>query len=268
MPALERNPCPDLLGTELRPGHFHRLAGPLQPIQDQPGGNRALFSRDPSTAGAPTRWLSWAMATGWSTLPCRRTDHPSNASSSVATSGSTVPTQGDAWRSAPPGRPTSRSRPALHRYFRPHGNPLAGATNVNIHLGFDPVWSESPCPAYDQRRRLRSGNMPPIVPTNYTISVNWVLNGLLQRLPVFWYSPADWRAFMVPFVIPDPRRSVPCAEKSAFTLIELLVVIAILGILARFSSRVLEGHRDGPAVQMRQQPKDHRLGLLCLRHRQ
>ena len=40
-----------------------------------------------------------------------------------------------------------------------------------------------------------------VVPTNYSISVNWVFNGQIAA-PVIWYSPADWKAFMYPFVNP------------------------------------------------------------------
>ncbi len=80
------------------------------------------------------------------------------------------------------------------------GTPLAGATNVNIHMGFDPFWDD------DETRPMTntagsSWEYALEIPTNYSVSVNWVFNGQIDE-PVVWYSPADWKAFFSSFVNP------------------------------------------------------------------
>ena len=84
--------------------------------------------------------------------------------------------------------------------FDSAGTPLAGATNVSVHLGFDSGWSEAA-----SRPMTNSGGSvweySLLAPTNYSQSVNWVFNGQVGA-PVVWYSPADWKAFFSTFVNP------------------------------------------------------------------
>lgn len=84
--------------------------------------------------------------------------------------------------------------------FDTAGTPLAGATNVNIHLGYDPGWNEAS--ARPMTNTVGSiWEYAVTVPTSTVVSVNWVFNGQIAA-PVVWYSPADWKAFLDPFVNP------------------------------------------------------------------
>ena len=83
--------------------------------------------------------------------------------------------------------------------FDTAGTALAGATNVNIHMGYDPGWSE----ASARSMTNIAGSVweyATTVSTNATVSVNWVFNGQITG-PV-GISPADWKAFLAPFVNP------------------------------------------------------------------
>mgnify|MGYP000870389861 FL=1 len=80
------------------------------------------------------------------------------------------------------------------------GTKLAGATNVNIHLGYDPAWNEAS--ARPMTNTVDSvWEYSVVVPTNYSISVNWVFNGSIVG-PLIWYSDADWHAWMTTLVNP------------------------------------------------------------------
>lgn len=84
--------------------------------------------------------------------------------------------------------------------FDTTGTSLAGATNVNVHLGYDSGWLE----AASRPMTNTAGSVweyATEVPTNYSVSVNWVFNGYISG-PRVWYSPADWKAFMTSFVNP------------------------------------------------------------------
>jgi hypothetical protein len=76
------------------------------------------------------------------------------------------------------------------------GTPLAAATNVNIHLGFD-NWK-------DTAGRAMTNTVDTVweyavsIPTNYSVSVDWVFN----NGGATWYSAGDWRAFMAPYYSP------------------------------------------------------------------
>ncbi len=84
--------------------------------------------------------------------------------------------------------------------FDTTGTALAGATNVNIHLGYDPGWIEtSDLPMTNTAGSVWEYAAP--VSTSATVSVNWVFNGYIAG-PQVWYSPANWEAFMDPFVNP------------------------------------------------------------------
>jgi len=84
--------------------------------------------------------------------------------------------------------------------FDTTGTALDTATNVNIHLGFDPDWHDSS----DLPMTNSTGSVweyALTVPSNATVSVNWVFNGQLAGSPdVVWYSPANWMAFLDSFV--------------------------------------------------------------------
>lgn len=86
--------------------------------------------------------------------------------------------------------------------FNTAGTGLAGATNVNIHMGFDPFWGGTAT----RPMTNTSGSIwvyALTIPTNYSVSVNWVFNGYLPgSSTVTWYSPADWKAFFSTFVNP------------------------------------------------------------------
>ena len=82
------------------------------------------------------------------------------------------------------------------------GTPLATASNVYLHMGFD-GWKDvvSPRPAMTNT----SGTIWEYafsIPTNYSVSVDWVFTTLPTTDVGTWYSPANWHAFMYPFVHP------------------------------------------------------------------
>jgi len=71
---------------------------------------------------------------------------------------------------------------------------------VNIHLGYDPAWNEAS--ARPMTNTVDSvWEYSVVVPTNYSISVNWVFNGSIVG-PLIWYSDADWHAWMTTLVNP------------------------------------------------------------------
>ncbi len=80
--------------------------------------------------------------------------------------------------------------------------PIAAATNINIHLGYDSGWAE----AAARPMTNTAGTVweySTVVPTNYSQSVNWVFNAQTNGSSATnWYSPADWKAFMTPLVSP------------------------------------------------------------------
>ena len=82
------------------------------------------------------------------------------------------------------------------------GTPIAAATNVNVHMGFDAGWSETS----SRPMTNLAGTVwqyATVVPTNYVQSVNWVFNAYTNgSTNLTWYSPADWKAFFSTFVNP------------------------------------------------------------------
>ncbi|MGD9782121.1 MAG: choice-of-anchor X domain-containing protein [Kiritimatiellia bacterium] len=82
------------------------------------------------------------------------------------------------------------------------GTPIAAATNVNIHLGYDSGWAEgSARPMTNTTGTVWQYAV--VVPTNYSQSVNWVFNAQTNGSSATnWYSPADWKAFMTTLVNP------------------------------------------------------------------
>lgn len=80
--------------------------------------------------------------------------------------------------------------------------PLATASNIYLHMGFD-GWKDalSPRPAMTNT----TGTIWEYafsIPTNYSVSVDWVFTTLPTTDAGTWYSPANWHAFMYPFVHP------------------------------------------------------------------
>ncbi len=75
------------------------------------------------------------------------------------------------------------------------GTPLAAATNVNLHRGFDNWQDVSSLPMTNTAGTVWECAFP--VPTNRTVSVDWVFNN-----GATWYSAGDWRAFMAPYYSP------------------------------------------------------------------
>jgi len=82
------------------------------------------------------------------------------------------------------------------------GTPIAAATNVNVHLGYDSGWSEASArPMTNVAGTVWEYAV--VVPTNYWQSVNWVFNAQTNGSPsTNWYSPGDWKAFMTTLVNP------------------------------------------------------------------
>ena len=73
---------------------------------------------------------------------------------------------------------------------------LAGATNVNIHLGFDDTWAEaSDRPMTNTVDSIWEYSLT--VPAAYSVSANWVFNGWISGSQT-WYSPSDWKAWILP----------------------------------------------------------------------
>ncbi len=84
--------------------------------------------------------------------------------------------------------------------FDTTGTPIAGATNVKVHLGYPPgAWS-------DRLMTNTTGSIweySTVVPTNASINVSWVFNAQTNgSSSTNWYSPTDWKAFISPFVNP------------------------------------------------------------------
>lgn len=81
--------------------------------------------------------------------------------------------------------------------------PIAAATNVNIHMGFD-GWQG----VLDPRPAMTNvagtvWEYALVVPTNYWQSVSWVFNAQTNGSSATnWYSPADWKAFMTTLANP------------------------------------------------------------------
>ena len=82
------------------------------------------------------------------------------------------------------------------------GTPIAAATNVNVHLGFDSGWSEAAArPMTNTAGTVWEYALT--VPTNYWQSVNWVFNAQTNgSANTNWYSPVDWKAFMTTLTNP------------------------------------------------------------------
>ena len=75
------------------------------------------------------------------------------------------------------------------------GTPLAAATNVSLHMGFD-NWKdvqESPRPAMTNTAGS-TWEYAFTVSTNYSVSIDWVFTD-----GSIWYSSGNWHAFMEPY---------------------------------------------------------------------
>lgn len=75
------------------------------------------------------------------------------------------------------------------------GTPLAAATNVNLHIGFDNWQDVTEPPMTNTSGTLWEYSFT--VPSNRSVSVDWVFNNGST-----WYSAGDWRAFMAPYYSP------------------------------------------------------------------
>ena len=128
------------------------------------------------------------------------------------------PHDGDAWlgggnlRAARGGPSTwTPDQPAPDQLFTVSldlaGTALAAATNVNVHLGYDPGWYEASARPMTNVA-ASAWEYAVVVPTNYSTSVNWVFNVQTNgSASVIWVHPEDvaggtgtgsanWTAFM------------------------------------------------------------------------
>lgn len=79
------------------------------------------------------------------------------------------------------------------------GTPLATATSIYLHMGFD-GWKDTqkPRPAMTNTTdSLWEYSFP--VPTNYSVSIDWVFTSLPELDNGVWYSDFNWHAFMAPY---------------------------------------------------------------------
>jgi hypothetical protein len=79
------------------------------------------------------------------------------------------------------------------------GTPLAAATNVNLHHGFDNWQGVTSPPMTNTAGTVWAYSF--IVPAERSLSIDWVFNGYAGG-PQIWYSAGDWRAFMSPYYSP------------------------------------------------------------------
>ncbi|MBP7009203.1 MAG: hypothetical protein KBC66_05320 [Kiritimatiellae bacterium] len=81
------------------------------------------------------------------------------------------------------------------------GTPLATATNIDLHMGFD-NWQdvqESPRPAMTNTDGT-VWEYSFAVSTNYSVSIDWVFTGYPNgSTNQTWYSDFNWHAFMAPY---------------------------------------------------------------------
>jgi hypothetical protein len=85
--------------------------------------------------------------------------------------------------------------------LNPVGTPLATASNVYLHMGFD-NWKnrQDPRPAMTNVAGSWEYTFP--LSTNYSLSVDWVFTTLPSADNGTWYSDGNWHAFMAPYYVP------------------------------------------------------------------